>query len=281
VTICIAARADNNCFVTVSDQRLSYGDTIATSDRAASKVMSIATHWHVLYSGDVGLAVQIIDDARRRLYSAKDGITPEIARAAVLGAYRHFQRERAFGMKNPMGYESLQEMREKAPKDMGQELFEKLYADLENFDIGVDLIVCGFEDLPFKVEDWQKFWHIFSVTSPGVAHDHSTDGFWAIGSGWEPALASLTANRGHWSPSLDSLVYMLCEAKFCAESAFGVGRATTVRVFGPNGKSVTLNDASVNRLRAIWEEKMKNVVPDDVYFALKDQFSSVDPFSDL
>src|SRR4051812_7865902 len=72
VTICIAARADNNCFVAVSDQRLFYSSAMAPADRATSKVASIAPTWHVLYSGDVGLAVQIIDDARRRLYPHKD-----------------------------------------------------------------------------------------------------------------------------------------------------------------------------------------------------------------
>lgn len=31
-------------------------------------------------------------------------------------------------------------------------------------------------------------------------------------------------------------IYRLCEAKFCAETATGVGRATTVMVFGANGR---------------------------------------------
>jgi hypothetical protein len=33
VTICIAARADNNCFVTVSDQRLFYSEGMTAADR--------------------------------------------------------------------------------------------------------------------------------------------------------------------------------------------------------------------------------------------------------
>lgn len=253
---------------------------MAAADRAARKISSLATNWHVLYSGDVGLAAQIIADARCRLYGQEGKISAEIAEAAVLGAYRHFQQDRAFGMKNALGYASLQELRERGPKDLGEQLFEKLYSDLDQFDIGVELIVCGFEDVDlggFEMADLFRFWRIFSVTSPGVINDHKTDGFWAIGSGQEQAFTSLTANRGRGFGSVENTVYLLCEAKFCAEGAMGVGKATTVTVFGPNGKTVTLDDAAVDRLRAIWEEKARNVVPDDVSDALKGLFDSVNP----
>jgi hypothetical protein len=282
VTICIAARSeDDNCFVTVSDQRIFYHADMAAADRAARKISSLATNWHVL-SGDVGLAVQIIAEARRRLFGQEGKIRAEIAEAAVLGAYGKFQRERAFREKIALGYETIQEFREKGPKDLGPDLFEKMHGKLADFDIGVELVVCGFEDVDlgdFKLADLFRFWRIFSVTSPGVINDHKTDGFWAIGSGQIPALNSLTANRGRGFGSVEDTVYLLCEAKFCAEGSDGVGKATTVTVFGPNGKSVTLDDAVVDRLRAIWEEKAKSAVPDDVSDTLKGLFDSVNPIT--
>ncbi len=75
--------------------------------------------------------------------------------------------------------------------------------------------------------------HIFSVQNPGVIDDRSIVGFSAIGSGSFLALASLVGSN--LPGTLDETIYSVCDAKFRAESASGVGRDTVLAILHPDG----------------------------------------------
>jgi hypothetical protein len=104
---------------------------------------------------------------------------------------------------------------------------------------------------------------LFSVTDPGVVHDHYALGFYAIGSGETLANASLMGGFDADAP-LAEIIYRLMEAKFRGEAASGVGRRTFVTLLDERGSDCQgLNDVNVEHLRKIWEEKGRPPVPEE------------------
>lgn len=56
--------------------------------------------------------------------------------------------------------------------------------------------------------------------------------------------------------NVETLIYRLCEAKFCAETAAGVGRSTTVILMSKKSGGRFLPDGSLRKIRGIWEESL-------------------------
>ncbi|MFZ0760363.1 MAG: hypothetical protein WAM69_10475, partial [Candidatus Sulfotelmatobacter sp.] len=63
---------------------------------------------------------------------------------------------------------------------------------------------------------------------------------------------------------LARVLYHICEAKFMAESALGVGKHTTVRILTHDSNQwdhTELNEASIESIRTVWEREGKARVP--------------------
>jgi hypothetical protein len=104
----------------------------------------------------------------------------------------------------------------------------------------------------------------FSVTSPGKFTYYSQIGFWAIGSGETHALGSFFNSRNPLK-ALDrqSILYRVCEAKFNAENAVGVGETTCAMIVYPDGSRLTPTNDEIAGLKEVWKRTRILAVPTD------------------
>lgn len=78
------------------------------------------------------------------------------------------------------------------------------------------------------------------------------------------AVGTLLHHSVNSNMELARVLYHVCESKFMAESAPGVGKYTDVMVLDPGvpiKQGCELSDDFVNAIRADWEEKGKPRIP--------------------
>jgi hypothetical protein len=114
--------------------------------------------------------------------------------------------------------------------------------------------VCGFGP---------KRPHIFGVSNPTVDNpsfitSHDDLCFGAIGSGAYLAESSLYAYRQNAWNSVDITIYQTCAAKFFAETATDVGKATFLKVL-KKGEVLDYDHSLPDKLRKIWEKNRPRV----------------------
>jgi hypothetical protein len=141
--------------------------------------------------------------------------------------------------------------------------FSKIKKKVDQFRLGIEFLVYGFDLSP-------KPW-MFIVKDPGVIEDYTDVGRWAIGTGSHTAftsMASIGSVDSLTSLSTKDLIYRVCEAKFLAESASDVGRATDVSVFYRDGTERFLLSGALNKIRNVWNESRE--IPHSVVELLDD-----------
>jgi 20S proteasome alpha/beta subunit len=137
---------------------------------------------------------------------------------------------------------------------LGSGTFERLAKRIDEFDLGISLIVFGFDS-------GSKTIHLFKVENPGKAVDQDIFGYSVTGSGYFMAMASLN-ERPMRASSQEEVCYRLCEAKFCAETATAVGRMTTVAILDDNGDLTQLTSAEIIAIRSAWQESRATPIPE-------------------
>jgi hypothetical protein len=263
VTICIAAKASfGDIIVTVSDRSLSHGDLVPASDDTL-KAYQLWNSWGLLYSAnDIGPVPGIVSAVRTELHPVRENLTVEVVREAFRKAWRKSATERAADRYLArLGFSSIEHFRQIGFHELGEAEFARLSQKIETFDPEISFLVYGFD------QDVAHQAHIFEVNTPNDGRDLITDddiqGFGVIGSGLWPALGVLKSRSVGGLHEADEVAYALCEAKFAAESASGVGKATTIMAFSRSGKNVQFTPAEIEQIRGIWEETRKQIVPDD------------------
>jgi hypothetical protein len=140
-----------------------------------------------------------------------------------------------------------------------QDECRELYARIKNVRLGCSFLVFGFDKC-------QKA-HIFEVSegASGDVSDKVMDevGFWAIGSGQYSALSILFFHEYNASREIPIAVYRVCEAKFMAESAQGVGKYTVITLFRPDLQACFLGQAQINPIREKWRLEGAPRTPQD------------------
>jgi hypothetical protein len=153
---------------------------------------------------------------------------------------------------NPAQFKDLDEFKTQGPQ-MG-DVFKDLHKQIREFNVGLSAIVAGFGSRSLG---------LFSVEHPGRVRSHfvGSCGAVAIGSGCYQAQFHLDACY-HKRTDFASAVYRVLEAKMLAdESVRSVGRETDLFVMDSPGSIKRLNRASVETVRAIWEER-RRALPD-------------------
>src|SRR5437899_3083014 len=93
---------------------------------------------------------------------------------------------------------------------------------------------------------------IFSIHEERF-HEHSIDGFAAIGSGSEPASTSLMFQGYGSHLRLARVIGQVCIAKFMAEYSDGVGKVTLIAVLGVDlDNHFLMQPYEVERIRDFW-----------------------------
>jgi hypothetical protein len=128
----------------------------------------------------------------------------------------------------------------------GDASFEAIKYALEAIDIGVEFLVTGFEG--------RGNGSIFSIDDRCIPKFHQKLGFYAIGSGNIGAMGSLYNSMPRLC-SIEETIYRLCEAKFIAESAPGVGKTTIAQILYSDGIGPLFIEEQLLPIRKVWERK--------------------------
>jgi 20S proteasome alpha/beta subunit len=249
--------------VTVSDARLSHGDAIPAIDDGTMKNRKIASTWGMMFAAsDASAFVPVAADTQKALSAHyKPGAavaSADVVQTAVRSAYeKEFQERFVREHLARLGYSSVSDFRSNGLTEMGKELYGDYAIELAKFDLGLELLVYGFDERGFA--------NLFEVANPGKISSHKLREFAAIGSGAWMALAALNRKpitRDNTVSNIAETVYRLLDAKFSSETASGVGRATNVFIMAKDGKVGTLYPWDIQKLRTIWDEQMRAPEPE-------------------
>ena len=251
-------------------------DLVAATDEAALKALDISSRWVMLYAGDPNYVYSILDRSRMlrdRAPEANRDLLSEMERVVKTAYQDELRKQINDRFLSRYGID-MDEFRRKGRGQLG-DLFGKLNDQILPFSLKTSLLVCGVEPNGSP--------HLFSVNNPGgpvVLHDPL--GHWAIGTGATMALASLAGRSLHMT-SLPDLIYRLCEAKFAAETARGVGASTLITIIRQQAKECRLAYIGwpyTNKLKEIWKIERKKPAPPEAFDALDEPLKYYDLFKD-
>jgi hypothetical protein len=63
-------------------------------------------------------------------------------------------------------------------------------------------------------------------------------------------------------PDLEAVIYRLLEAKFCSETASGVGKATSVLTMNSLAKYGSMGHGVIDKVKIAWQETLKTPEPE-------------------
>jgi hypothetical protein len=251
MTVCLAALANSGKSLVLACDSMLSAESFS-SDRIADKMFVLTTpyQWWAMYAGDVVNVVPVIELAVKRLLNLSPATnTREIVEREILAAYQTVRGQLAAdSVLSPVGL-TWQAILQNA------ELHAGVAARLERVNLGCEFLIAGF--------DWNGDGYIFSIIHPGVIRNHNACGYESIGSGAYNALATLMHHSVNQQMELARVLYHVCESKFMAESADGVGKHTHVKVARGSGKmdAYELSEESITGIRFAWEKEGKPRVP--------------------
>ncbi|WP_441234312.1 hypothetical protein [Bradyrhizobium sp. 930_D9_N1_4] len=264
MTVAVAAFSPSKGkeIVTISDARLSYGEAIPAADDATMKNKKIAGKWAMMFAASDATAFDpVIDATIDTLQSLKHDEKTEYEdrnfdTAVVMDAARQaYEKEfssRFFRDKLArFGFLDIAEFRRTGYEEMGKDLYHEYSMELARFDLGLELLIYGFDGHGRR--------SIFEVANPGKVINHSLRGYAAIGSGSLMALAAL--NKKPLGNSLADTIYRIFDAKFSSETARDVGQKTHVISLAKNGKNGFLTDDEVEDVHNIWLKELARPHP--------------------
>ncbi len=222
MTICIAAVTKHGMggdIVAVSDRMISAtDDSVQATETLKSRKISKA--WAVMFAGEGNLFLPIVRAVTERLDQTEE-VEHDLhtVRDAVTGVYAGlFDAEFTARYLVRYNIPSITAFRTSGLAQFGKQKFEHICDDIDRFDLGIELLVYGF--------DKKGAPHIFQVANPGFFTDHNLLGYAVIATGTYMATASLRRKKMPYDRA--SIVYRLLEAEFSAETASGVGQSTTL-----------------------------------------------------
>lgn len=231
----------------LSDTMISTTDMSA--DFLAFKIDSVGKHWAALYAGD---EISSVTPLIRKVTKSLKGETLEDVTRAFTEAFQDYIKSATeTEILGPIGY-SREDFKTSGLAQLGPEAFARLLYEIQQYRIDAQFLVAGFDG---------NAAHIFTVTSPGKITYYTEIGFWAIGSGQTNALGSLFNSGSLRFQEEEDCFYRVCEAKFNAETAIGVGRETAVAILYQDGLRTTTDFAKLRELKKKWESTKTTIVP--------------------
>jgi 20S proteasome alpha/beta subunit len=254
MTICIAAICDaGQTIVTAADREYGVGFTSGEFDDP--KIMPLFGKWSIAIAGKVAESTEVMGAIRslEKAPSGDDGTPLDIMAMAEKG-YRKVRLAKAEGSFLATRGWSLDDFRQFGAQRMPPTTYGTIDAQFSLFDLGVELLIAGF--------DRDQFASVLTVKNPGMCVDHSKLGFWCIGSGATLAQTSMFARNYSLRWSVEKAAYSVYEAKKIAERATGVGPETDIIVIR-RSKMGGLSQDAKKMLEEIYQElQPKEFSPD-------------------
>src|ERR1700676_597257 len=209
MTVCIVSHSyGENSFVAVADSMLSTSDM--SHDKLAIKTFGIGDNWLCMFSANDMSPVVAISN------SVRDAVKTPTSLGDIIAAFQSaFRKELVSKAETsilaPLNMD-MAEFRKSGLASLGPEIFSRIFYQIEQLNLDATFLVYGFDD--HKP-------HIFTIQNRGEVSHYDQPGFWAIGSGQTSALGSLFSLSGQSVSvrSVENVLYLLCKAKFSAESA--------------------------------------------------------------
>jgi hypothetical protein len=264
VTVAIAAIVPTQeaQIVTVSDQRVSYGDSLPSTD-SLRKNGKIALKWGMLFAATNITAFQpVYETIQKELNFSGDikEFDADHMRTVAETAYRQ-EFEKCFYDEHlaRFGYKDVTEFRHDGLHDLGQGLYGDYAEKLARFDLGLELLIYGYDSTGKP--------HIFEVCNPGKIINHDLRCYAAIGSGSQVAFASL--NRKNLLPDLEDTIYRLLDAKFSSEATRDVGKATDLITLNRHGSYGIASSVEIEAIRKVWDTILAQLSPNDAMSVIR------------
>jgi hypothetical protein len=228
VTVCLAS------FVGGDKKIVGICDTMISGDEWSGDEMAIKARptphdWCVMTAGDPSPAVPVLEYVGAAL-----GATPDNTLQSTVACFEQFEEQLQNRRKQilaPYGM-TLQNYHLIGPP-LG-ETFQRILFEISNVSLSTTFLVFGFDE--FKEP------HIFTIRDKGQVEYFDLAGFWAIGSGQTASLGVLFNKSHSRFDSYQTVLWNLCEAKFAAEAAPGVGKGSFMVVLEPDGRHRTLGE---------------------------------------
>jgi 20S proteasome alpha/beta subunit len=215
MTVCLAAiAADMRAIVCIADKSLSYFNGHIQWDADSSKITKLNPSGSLVMVSDEGNGPRVLS----KLFEKGD----------VIGGKKRSETISVCEEQYRMAVDDLVEATYLHPRLLDKtkyvnavtgasanDLMRGIADEIKQFDMGCDLLVCGFDidRVPF----------IIYVNSPGISVDMTLTGFQAIGSGGDKATARLLFNEHKRTHPIERVLYDCFDAKANAEMNSSVG----------------------------------------------------------
>jgi 20S proteasome alpha/beta subunit len=212
VTVCVAALASGgDCIVCVADKALSYGEYLQW-DSDVTKIIPLKSGKGVMMISGGENSSRVVN-ALRDIQKLGSNISETISK--IERAYQTVYDEILeikFIKQNGLTRDSY--LSAVTGLQINRHI-EHISEEIEGFDLDVHVLICGHDDTrsPF----------LLAVKSPGKVVDVSREGFHAIGSGFDHALARLLMHDHKRTHGFAETLYECFDAKAHSEMASGVG----------------------------------------------------------
>jgi hypothetical protein len=285
MTVCIAIRGLSDSIaqdlslgpieriITIHDRMLSYGDDAV--DNALMKRFAIHPRWRVMFAGnDIGPVTPLARTVERHL-AEKEGHLEEVT-DAFRNAYHEHSHLLAVDLILGKYGHTVGSWRRKGLNEFGAEEFARINTLIEQVEIDVQFLVCGFSpDGRARMSTVQQEW-IRGRRRVSVEHN-DVAGFSLIGIGTAAALSSLL-RKELTLLELPALMYRACEAKMLAERVPGVGKGTVLSVLECKPPYNIVGERYLNpdwdALRAIWQNDAQRSIPDTALGMVRNAFNN-------
>lgn len=261
VTVCIAAISDipgqTPYLVTASDTMV--GGAIISADSVTVKLEPFHKDWFAMMSADdLTQCIPIIERAGEYFTGRANKL--RTARAVFKGAYSQHRVEMcedaglsAYGL-------SMKAFLKDGRKKLSDRMYESIRKRMEEVKVGCTFLVAGFDSSGRP--------HIFEVSESkngGIAdHVYDKPGFCAIGSGSYIAETILYSLGQSTDRTFCETIFNVCAAKFMAEKASDVGKATYLLCKKQGSSAFAYAYGIIEAMRRAWDEHGCPRVPERI-----------------
>lgn len=222
MTVCIGAMAnDGKTIVAVADKMISINAPMAYQyeNDGVQKIYDLKENIVAMYAGATNLADEIIKNAIIKINEQNPETvhaTAEIVKDEYQAYRLNLLSEAVF---KPHKF-TIEEYNDRQ-KDLNQEVVNSIEKSLTEFNLGIDLLICGLD---------ATGGHIYTISNPGISLLSDGVGYACIGIGAPHALYSLIDSGYVKSLPNEKVEAMLETAKKRSENAPGVGKLTQKKV---------------------------------------------------
>ncbi len=233
MTVCIATTCDEGKTLVLASDRM-IGLTTVEAELEIEKRISIHPDWSLLYAGDDYTPVFDIADYIAERLDQTDAMSVLQVRDALLQSYNKKRLEEA---------EDIY-IKSRGSFPIPEEIKLTLSNKVAEYQFSLDLLVAGFQgDGTVRIISLEP-----RRTEDAKILRHDSPGFWAIGSGSEAAVQMLYRRKVSPTMPAREALYFTLEAKYFAESAFGVGPETDLSIRRRGMKPIIIGEDTIEEI---------------------------------